>query len=123
MRTLARTAPRAAARAECPRGFPPGRGCRGRSLSRVRLGTSSLDDEGARNLVVQALARLAEDHERVHQEVDRAHDGYQGWDAVHEVAQQEDPPERGFASIGAHDLDAADPLADRLAVAGDEHDG
>src|SRR6185437_15007877 len=57
---------------------------------------SSLDDDGARDLVVQALARLAENHERVHQEVDRAHDGYQGWDAVHQVAQQEDPPERGF---------------------------
>src|SRR5262247_2476549 len=73
-------------------------------------------DDRIRDLVVQALARVAEDETRIDDPVDVADIRNGAGDAVHEVAQPEDAAERRARAIRAHDLDADDLLRDGLAV-------
>src|SRR6185437_15994271 len=54
---------------------------------------SGLDDHGARDLVVQALAGFPEDHQGVDQPVHIAHDRDERGNRVHHVTQQEYAPE------------------------------
>src|SRR5262245_53459084 len=77
------------------------------------------DDNCVRDLVMQTLPRLSEDEQRI----DEAEQRNQADDPDHEIAEPEEPRERHRRAVAAHDLDAEDLLADRLAVPRDVLDG
>src|SRR5262245_58981070 len=99
----------------------------GRSSSRMPSGVSTgttvsrasgrpasgLDDDGVRNLVMQTLAGLGKDEQRIDHAV-RRDDAYH---PVEDVAEPNEPPQRSRRAVAAHHFDPNQLLADRLAVA------
>src|ERR1044072_4827641 len=83
-------------------------------------GVLRFHDDRIGDLVVYALARLAEDEQRIDQLVEVAEIRNGARQAVDEVAQPEDAGDRSARAVRAHDLDADDLLADGLAVLVDE---
>src|SRR3990170_5425204 len=84
---------------------------------------SSLDDDRIRDLVVHALTPLTENKHVIDDAIEVADERNRAGDAVDDIAQPEDAGERGRRKVRAHDLDADDLLADRLAVLLDQVDG
>src|SRR6185503_7079519 len=93
-------------RAESPAGRISSRMPSGVSAATTESSTSGDDDDGVRDLVVNALARITEDQQAVYQKIEAESAGDQ---AVHEVAQPEDAAERGGRAVSADHLDA-EPL-------------
>src|SRR3569832_1699794 len=98
-------------RADNPAGRISSRMPSGVSAETTESSTSGDDDDRIRDLVVHALAGVAEDQQRIDPLVERD-DSQQ---PVHHVAQPEDAGERCGAAILAHDLDAQPLLGDGLA--------
>src|SRR3954468_5694931 len=88
-------------RAESPAGRISSRIPSGVSAETTESSTSGDDDDRVRDLVVHALARVAEDHERIDPAVERD----DSEETVDHVAQPEDATERGRRAVRAHDLD------------------
>src|SRR6266536_563915 len=93
-------------RADNPAGRISSRMPSGVSAETTESSTSGDDDDRVRDLVVHALARIAEDQQAVDEEIgpERARD-----ESVHDVAQPEDAPEGRRRAVRSHDLDA-EPL-------------
>src|SRR3954468_24309364 len=100
-------------RAESPAGRISSRMPSGVSAETTESSTSGDDDDRVRDLVVDALARIAEDQQRV----DPAVEGNDPEHSVHDVAQPEDAGERDRRAIGAHHHDVEPLLGDGLAIA------
>src|SRR6185503_12521782 len=79
-------------RAESPAGRISSRMPSGVSAATTESSTSGDDDDRVRDPVVNALARVTEDQQAVDEEIEPEDAGDQ---AVHDVAQPEDAPERG----------------------------
>src|SRR5439155_5778659 len=84
---------------------------------------SELDDHRIGDPVVQALLRLAENKQVVHQVVETADHWNQRGQPVHDIPHPEDSPERCPRPVFPHDFDTHQPLGDRLPVALHENDG
>src|SRR4051794_40564925 len=67
---------------------------------------SSLDDDRVGDVVVQALARVAEDHQAVDKRVDRAGERDHHDDPADEIAQAQQAAERCPFAVRAHDAHA-----------------
>src|SRR3954469_23960155 len=84
-------------RADNPAGRISSRMPSGVSAETTESSTSGDDDDRVRDLVVDALARIAEDQQRI----DPAVEGNDPEHSVHDVAQPEDAGERDRRAIGA----------------------
>src|SRR3954471_20187663 len=85
-------------------------------MSRESRPASRLHDDGVGNLVVQALPRIPEDEQDLHDAVERPEQRDRRDQGVDSVAQPEDPPERRRRAVGADHLDAENLLGDCLTV-------
>src|SRR4051812_34505907 len=85
-------------------------------MSRESRPASRLHDDGVGNLVVQALPRIPEDEQDLHDAVERPDQRNRRDQAVDDVAQPEDAVERHRRAVAANHLDAQNLLGDRLTV-------